>query len=176
MATTIRRATIDDHKIIVQIGSIAVEESHRASCSVEDMNHFLSAHYNDDAIRTELSNPDNIYHIIYHNDQPAGFSKIILNAAHPNIPQTNATKLDRIYLLKEFFDLKLGRELMQFNVELSKANGQAGMWLFTWVDNHRAVSFYKKAGFVVIGAHKFKVSETHYNSHHQMFLGYSEGT
>ena len=62
-----------------------------------------------------------------------GFSKIILNAKHPNIVTENVTKLDRIYLLKEFYGLKIGLELLNFNIELSRNNNQSGIWLYTWI-------------------------------------------
>jgi diamine N-acetyltransferase len=169
---SIRPATEHDHKVIANIGRVAVELSHRASCSGEDMNHFLSAHYNYDAIKAELADPKNSYNIICYKGNPAGFSKIILNMEHPNIPEQNVTKLDRIYLLEEFYGQKLGYELLRFNIELSRKNNQLGMWLFTWTGNERAVNFYKQAGFTVIASHKFKVSETHYNPNHQMFLKY----
>lgn len=172
MEITIRPATEQDYEIIASIGKIAVEVSHRDSCSVEDMNEFLSAHYNHDAIKMELANPGNKYHIIYHGQQAAGFSKVILNMEHPNIAERNVTKLDRIYLLEEFYDQKLGHKLLQFNIDLSRSNNQSGMWLFTWTGNERAVNFYKRNGFAVIASHKFKVTETHYNPKHQMFLRY----
>jgi GNAT superfamily N-acetyltransferase len=169
---SIQQATLNDHKIIASIGKIAVEEAHRDSCSVDDMNEFLQTHYNHDAIKEELSNTHNIYHIIYHNGIPAGFTKIILNSVHPNIKQQNVTKLDRIYLLKEFFNLKLGYRLLQHIIKVSKKNDQSGMWLFTWIENQRAVNFYHKTGFTIIGAHRFKVTENHYNAHHHMMLTY----
>lgn len=172
MEITIRPATVQDYELIAGIGKIAVEVSHRDSCSVEDMEHFLSVHYTHDAIKEELANVDNNYHLIYYDGQLAGFSKIILNMGHPNIPENNVTKLDRIYLLEEFYGLKLGYELLKFNIELSRKNNQSGMWLFTWTGNERAVSFYKRTGFTVIASHKFKVTETHYNPNHQMFLRY----
>lgn len=172
MDVSIRQTNETDFDIIVHIGRIGVEESHRESCSVEDMNIFLDAHYNEAAIKEELRNEKHIYHIIYYKEQPVGFSKMVYNMEHPNLPQRPLTKLDRIYLLSEYYDLKLGRELLQQNIALSKQNGQAGMWLFTWQDNHRAVNFYKKAGFGIVGEHWFKVSETHYNHHHQMLLTY----
>jgi ribosomal protein S18 acetylase RimI-like enzyme len=172
IATIIRPATESDYEIIAGIGKVAVAVAHGASCSAEDLNHYLSAHYNHDAIKGELTDPRNNYHIIYSGAQAAGFSKIILDMQHPNIPQPNVTKLDRIYLLEEFYGLKLGYELLQFNIELSRKNGQSGMWLFTWTGNERAVSFYKKAGFTIIGEHQFKVSETHYNPNYHMYLRY----
>ena len=168
--TTILKATEKDYELIMNIGAVAVEEAHRESCSTEDMQTFLRNTYNEVAIKEELNDSNNLYHIIYYQDKAIGFSKIILNYAHPNIEQQNVTKLDRIYILKEYFDLKLGFTLLQFNIELAKKNNQFGIWLFTWVGNKRAVDFYIKTGFAIIGNHKFKVTETHYNTHYQMLL------
>lgn len=168
------KATEKDHNSIVGIGKISVEESHRGSCSAEDMNEFLESNYNSDVIKKELNDVNNIYYIINYNDKPVGFSKIILNAGHPNIAGETVTKLDRIYLLKEFYGLKLGLELLNFNIELSRNNKQSGMWLYTWIGNNRAINFYLKAGFAIIGSHKFYVTKTHYDVSHQLFLNFLE--
>jgi ribosomal protein S18 acetylase RimI-like enzyme len=168
----IRSATPNDSQLIANIGRIAVEESHQNSCSDADMKYFLETNYSEIAIANELNNPANIYNIIFYKGHPAGFSKIVLNAVHPNIDNGKVTKLDRIYLLGSFYDLKLGFHLLRHNIALSKENDQYGMWLFTWIKNERAVNFYKKIGFSIIGDHRFKVSDTHYNVHHQMFLKY----
>jgi ribosomal protein S18 acetylase RimI-like enzyme len=172
MQPDIRPAQASDTAIIAHIGRLGVEESHRDSCSAEDMNNFLSDHYNEEAICGDISQTANIYHLIYHDGKAAGFSKIILGATHPNIPGTKVTKLDRIYLLRNFYDRKLGLALLNFNIDYSRQRQQSGMWLFTWTGNERAVRFYQKAGFNIVGSHRFKVSETHYNPHHQMMLAY----
>lgn len=169
---SIFRATTKDYKTIANIGKISVEEAHRESCSAADLNEFIETNYNVDAIKSELSDTNNIYHIITFNEKPAGFSKLILNAAHASINEKNVTKLDRIYLLKEYHDLKLGFELMKFNIEFSKQHHQSGMWLFTWTGNKRAINFYLKTGFTIIGNHDFKVTKTHSNPNHHMLLKY----
>ncbi|MEO8085431.1 MAG: hypothetical protein ABI763_01350 [Bacteroidota bacterium] len=56
------------------------------------------------------------------------------------------------------------------NIELSKRNHQAGIWLFTWIHNRKAVNFYLQTGFTIIGSHEFKVTETRYNPNHQMYF------
>lgn len=170
MDILIRRATVADTIAIAGIGRVAVELSHRESCSVDDMNHFLAEHYNEEAIKAELANENNIYYLLLYKGQLAGFSKMVLNTSHPRIEHLNVTKLDRIYLLSEFYDKQLGRRLLQHNIDLSKQSGQCGMWLFTWQGNERAVNFYRRSGFEIIGNHRFKVSETHYNPHFQMML------
>ena len=171
---SIIKATEKDTTSIVNIGKESVLEAHKDSCSVEDLNEYLEKNYNNDAIKEELNDTNNIYHIIHYNGNPVGFSKIILNVRHPNIVAENVAKLDRIYLLKEFYGLKLGLALLNFNIGLSRNNIQSGIWLFTWTGNNRAINFYLKAGFTIIGSHKFYVTKTYYNLNHQMFLNLSE--
>jgi diamine N-acetyltransferase len=81
--------------------------------------------------------------------------------------------LDRIYLLKEAYGLKLGLKLLNFNIELSKNNNQSGIWLYAWIGNERAVNFYLRAGFKIIGSHNYYVNETHYDVSHHMLLNFS---
>ena len=147
-------------------------ESHRGSSPPEVMKVFLDRNYNIHAIKEELNDPNNVYYMVHYGDKPAGFSKIIFNAPHPNIVAENVTKLDRIYLLKEFYGLKLGSELLNFNINLSKDNDQSGMWLYAWIGNRRAIDFYLKTGFTIIGNHKYFVTDTHYDESHQMFLNF----
>ena len=136
------------------------------------MNEFLDRNYNPEAIANEIKDPKNIYYLINYKDQPAGFSKIVLNARHDSIAAENVAILDRIYLAREFYGLKLGLELLNFNIELAKQNNQSGMWLYVWIGNKRAVDFYLKAGFKIIGSHKYYVTKTHYDVSHHLFLNF----
>ena len=61
---SINRATIEDYKIIVEIGTVSVEEAHRASSPAKDLNEFIKKNYNDEVIKRELSDERNIYTII----------------------------------------------------------------------------------------------------------------
>ncbi len=167
---SITPATSDHSQLIAEIGKTSFIESHGSSASAADIAAYVTEKYTDAAFKNELADANNIYHIIYYNGVAAGYSKIVLNAGHPNIAIENVTKLERLYLLKEFYDLKLGQELLQFNIALATRNKQAGMWLFTWTGNQRAINFYQKVGFHIIGSHDFKISENHYNPNHQMLL------
>ena len=170
--SSIIRANENDSQILSDIGKTSFIESHGSSASIADINQYVAEKYNPDACKVELSDPKNNYHFILHNEKPAGYSKLIFNAGHSNIQMEHVCKLERIYLLKEFYGLKLGLELLNFNMELSKLNNQEGMWLFVWKENSRAVNFYKRTGFKIIGTHDFKLTETHSNPNYQMFLEY----
>ena len=168
----IARATVDDAELLAAIARQSFFESHGHSASKEIVYAYADDKFSIDAMHQELAEPKNIYHIIYFDGQPAGYSKIIFDAAHPNIEAKNVTKLERIYLLKQFIEKKLGTQLLQFNIDLSKQHHQSGIWLFVWKENPRAFSFYQKAGFRVIGSHDFYLSPTHANPNHHMLLMY----
>ena len=166
------KAKVEDSKLLADIGRITFVESHGSSASMEDIDEYVNIKYNYEILKEELSDLNNIYHIIYHDKKPAGYSKIILNVPHSSIPFENVTKLERLYLLKEFYSLKLGLEIFHFNMNLSKINNQVGMWLYVWKENDRAIRFYEQLGFLVIGSYDFKLTETHSNPNFQMYLKY----
>ncbi|MBP6025566.1 GNAT family N-acetyltransferase [Ferruginibacter sp.] len=164
------KATENDFKLLADIGRQTFLESHGESANKTDIDAYVNDKYSYPVVKEELADTNNIYHIAYFNNQPAGYSKIILNTPHPNIEQQNITKLERLYLLKEFYKQKAGLELFNFNVAIATTNKQAGIWLFVWKENERAINFYLKNGFEIIGSHNFKISATHSNPNHQMFL------
>lgn len=169
---TIKRATPNDTELIVDIGTRSFRESHGHSAPAADIESYIFRTFETNFVQKELNNPENIYHIIYSENQPAGYSKIIYNKPHPLTACNSVTKLERLYLLKEFYRLQLGLHLFNFVTDLSKKSLQEGIWVFVWIENYRAINFYKKCGFKIIGGIDFKVSETHSNANHVMYLEY----
>lgn len=166
------KATLADVQLLADIGRLTFVESHGSSATPAVVEEYVSESFSVANCTKELSDANNIYYFIYYNEQPAGYSKIILNAGHPNIKRENVTKLERLYLLKAFYNLQLGYKLLQFNIEFSKQHKQQGMWVFVWKGNERAVYFYKKTGFVAIGEYFFKLTAAHSNPNFQMLLKY----
>lgn len=170
--TTIVRANSADYALLTEIGVPSFLTAHAHSATKEVVDAYISEKYSLEAFKRELEEDRNIYHIIHHDGKPVGYSKIILNAAHEDIAKPNVTKLERLYLLKEYFGKHLAQELVEFNINYAKNSWQEGMWLYVWTENSRAVAFYKKAGFKVIGAYDFKLSGDHYNPNHHMYLDF----
>lgn len=169
---TIVKATNDDFQLLAGVARQTFIESHGHSGPAEDIHNYIQEKFREEACREELNDPNNIYHFIYYDQQLAGYSKIIFDAVHPAILSKKVTKLERLYLLANFYSLKLGYDLIQFNIELSKKSGQEGMWLYVWKENERAFRFYTKAGFTIIGSYDFKISPTHANPNYHLLLIY----
>lgn len=166
------RATTNDCEVLTKISRQSFFESHGHSASKNDIELFINKTYNKKAFTEELLNLKNEYHIIYFNNEVAGYSKIVCNSPNKNVMAENITKLDRLYLLKKYYGENLGVKLFSFNIELSKKKNQKGIWLAVWVENFRAIRFYKKKKFKVVGDYDFEISKTHSNPNHIMYLKY----
>ena len=161
-----------DASLLAKIGGVSLIESHGYSSPEEIMQAYVNKSFSEDACRAELANHANIFSAVFYNNQPAGYSKIIYNTPHPAISLVPVTKLERLYLLKEFYDLKLGHLMLHQAIENSKAAGDKGMWLEVWKGNERAVRFYQKQGFETVGETAFRLTATHSNPAWVMTMRY----
>ncbi len=168
----IYKAGLEDAKLLSEIGAETFIVSHKDSAPAHELDTYMRKIYSEDTITNELANPVNIYHIIKHENNIAGFSKMELSMKHPAIEAENVSKMDQIYLLDSFHGLKLGAKLLQYNIEYSKSCGQNGMWLIVWVGNTTAISFYEKFGFHVVTRDEFHLTDTHLSPCLIMLLKY----
>ncbi|GAA4324741.1 GNAT family N-acetyltransferase [Flaviaesturariibacter amylovorans] len=167
---TIVAATLSDAALLAQVGRQSFIESHGHSAHEADIRDYTDRKFTTAAFAEELSEERSLFHIIYADGQPAGYSKIIYNSGHPNIALPNVTKLERLYVLEAFLSYRLGAPLLEYNMGLAKGKGQSGMWLFVWTENTRALRFYEKHGFRTVGHFDFPISERHSNPNYQMLL------
>lgn len=168
----IRNAAIKDAPALAELGRITFLESHGHSAPDRDISTYVQEKYTVAAIAAILTDPANHVHLLETETDLVGYSVVQYNCPAPESAQQALTKLDRFYLLAAYHNQQLGRRLFNYVLNGSKAAGQEGMWLYTWVENHRAIRFYEKQGFVIAGHHDFRLSPTHSNPNHLMMLVY----
>jgi ribosomal protein S18 acetylase RimI-like enzyme len=171
---SIRKAEITDVKLLVDISIPSFLPAHGHAAPKEIIDSYITNNFNEENFLKELSNKDFQYYLIFYKDAIAGFSKVIFNQKNAHISEENITKLERIYLLKEFYNLGLGKKLMQFNIELCKKNNQAGIWLYVWEQNTRAIQFYNKMDFQKIADFNFPLSKTESRPNHVLYLNINQ--
>jgi ribosomal protein S18 acetylase RimI-like enzyme len=166
----IKKATLKNANLLSKLSIAAFIPAHGQAAPKEVVDAYIAANFSEENFRKELSNPKFQYHILYYKEKMAGFSKVIFNQKNEHVVDKNATKMERLYLLKEFYNLGLGKELLNFNSTLAKKHKQAGIWLFVWIENLKAIAFYKKMGFQKVGEHDFVLSPTKSNPNHILYL------
>ena len=168
----ITKATPSNAKDLAEIAKASFLPAHGHSAPKKDIDTYLKDNFSEANFVKELSNPENHYYLIYDNQKLAGYSKITLNTTNKNIASKNVTYMSRLYVLKEFYGLGVAKELFDFNIKFSKQHNQGGIWLAVWIENKRAINFYTKMGFEIVGKYDFRISKTHTNPNHIMFLEY----
>ncbi|WP_420572681.1 GNAT family N-acetyltransferase [Kordia sp.] len=168
----IQKATVQDVNAIAQIGSTTFLETYLENTPKEAVESFVATTFTVDMLTADFHHENNHYFMIFLDDTLVGYSKIVLNVANETIEGTQLTKLDRLYVLKEFHGQKLGAQLFHYTIQFSKEQQQHGIWLYVLIENERALNFYKRNDFKITGEYNFKVSETRYNPNYIMYLAY----
>ena len=167
---TIETPTLSDVAKLTDLARTTFLQSHSHSASITDIAAYVDKHFTESIFEKEITDLQNHYRLLYQNNQLVGYSKIIFNQELKWVNDLNICKLERIYLLEETLGSGLGKQLFDYNLELTKKAEQAGIWLNVWVGNQRAIKFYEKMGFKNVGSFDFKISENHYNPNHQLYL------
>lgn len=68
-----------------------------------------------------------------------------------------ALEIERIYVLKEFQGIRVGKILFDKAIEVAKKKNSDYVWLGVWEENPKAIHFYKKNGFLEFDKHIFKL-------------------
>jgi ribosomal protein S18 acetylase RimI-like enzyme len=166
----ILRATLKDAQLLSQLSVDTFLPAHGHSAPKTDIDDYVAQSFNEENFIKELSDLHNCYYLLYSNDKIAGYSKVVFNQFNENITAKNTAYMSRLYLLEDFYGSGLGKKLFDFNLTLCKENKQSGIWLAVWVENQKAISFYTKMGFKKVGAFDFKISDTHKNPNHILYL------
>lgn len=170
LSFSIRAADKTDAPQLSALGRSTFLAAHTGSATKENMESYLKGKFTRDILEQELDDPKNIFHLLYSEEKLAGYSKIIYGTPHALLPESShICKMERLYISKEFFDKKLGYKLFAYNRELCLRNNQTGIWLTVWVENDRAVAFYDRLGFKIIGEVLFMVG-THQSPNYVMWL------
>lgn len=168
----IRKATIEDIASIAIIGRSTFLDTYLPNTPKEAVVSFVAKAFDIETLTAEFDNTNIHYYVVFVDETLVGYSKIELNVPNETVEATPITKLDRLYVLKEFHGQNIGAQLFQYTIEASKKATQQGMWLYVLITNERALHFYLKHHFKITGEYDFKISETRYNPNYVMHLSY----
>ncbi len=160
MKLHIRKATIADAKVLSELGGTTFYDTFRPYHTEEDMQQYIKKAYSVELIIENLLNSTIQYFIAFDNENPIGYTKLIKNVTHEKLTTENNIELEKIYVLKNYFDKKVGKELMIEAINYSKQNHFETLFLGVWQENTRAIDFYKKFGFETFTIRTFQLGET----------------
>jgi ribosomal protein S18 acetylase RimI-like enzyme len=159
----IRYATGADAQMLAELGAKTFRETFARVNTPEDMDAYLRASFSPDIQFRELSQPDVIFLIAESQGNPIGYAQLVMNSKDESIQGARPLELRRIYALQEYLGKGVGKELMNATIEEAGRRGCDCVWLGVWERNQRAIDFYRKWGFRVVGSHTFVLGEDQQN-------------
>ncbi|KIC03788.1 GNAT family acetyltransferase [Flavobacterium sp. JRM] len=153
----LEKVTIADIEKLQNIGRQTFLETFSLPNTEENMNSYLSSSFASDKLKKEIENPDSKFFFAVLNDEVIGYLKINSGKAQTELKEDNALEIERIYVSREFLGKKVGQLLYDKALQIAQERKVGYVWLGVWEENHRALAFYKKNGFVEFDKHIFKL-------------------
>lgn len=151
----IRKATVSDLETIQKISIQTFIETFAAVNTPENIANYIKNSLNTEQLTAELNNLSSQFYIAYSNDEVVGYLKINFGDAQTESINENTLEVQRIYVLQNFHGKNIGQLLLNEVKKIAKSTGVDSIWLGVWEENHRALRFYTKNGFVVFDKHVF---------------------
>lgn len=155
----IQKATLDEIEQLQKIGRATFSETFSSSNTEENMKQYLEEGFSIEKLTDELNNENSEFYFALSETNVIGYLKINFGASQTELKDEKALEIERIYVLKEFHGKKVGQVLYEKAIEIAKQKNSDYIWLGVWEENPRAISFYKKNGFIEFDKHIFKLGD-----------------
>lgn len=156
---SIRRARAADAETLAALGERTFRETFAASNTASDLEAYVREAFSLERTRSELSDPHSAFFLAFAEgtSAPGGYAKLRVGVPDPSVTGPDPIEIERIYVERNAIGRGLGAALMRRCLEEAVARGRRTVWLGVWEHNDRAIAFYERWGFEVVGSHVFQL-------------------
>lgn len=155
----INKSSISELNIIQKISIQTFTDTFAAVNTEENMANYIRDNFNLDKISSEINNPDSAFFIATFEKETVGYLKINFGNAQTEKLKENTLEIHRIYVLETFHGKKVGQLLLDEAIKIAQQTAIDFIWLGVWEENHKALRFYTKNGFVEFDKHIFVLGD-----------------
>lgn len=154
---SLRIATPADARTLARAATALFVDTFGAANRPEDMDTYVASAFSEGHQRAELSDVDSRVWLATIGEDVVGYAHVRRSPAPSGISgaRTRAIEIARIYAGRRWHGHGLGAALMEACVATAKEWGGDVLWLGVWERNPRAIAFYEKHGFQVVGDQPF---------------------
>lgn len=163
-------ASAGDAALIADIGAKSFFDTFQTVFTPEDMRLYLLDNYNPEKITKEILNTNSKFYLAYYNNEAVGYMKLA-NSPVPDTlikKHTSSIELQKLYVLKEYHNMGVGKELMKTCIDYANEKGYDSIWLCVLQENLKAVEFYNRWNFKQFGTKNILVGLT--NKEHSLMV------
>jgi len=151
----VRKIDEKDVKSLQEIAKQTFFDTFSPHNTAENMEKYLNEGFTTEKLTSEIQNENSQFYFALSDNEVIGYLKVNSGDAQTELQDENSLEIERIYVSKDFHGKKVGQILYDKALEIAKNKNLKYVWLGVWEENHRAVQFYKKNGFVEFDQHIF---------------------
>ena len=155
----LRDATAADNHLLAEMGAQTFSDTFAQDNNPEDMAAYLAASFSPEKQAEELADPASTFLIAESQEEVVGYARLVYGPAPPVVRARNPVEIARFYSIKEWIGKGVGPRLMQACLSKAEMHGCDVIWLDVWELNPRAIAFYRKWGFAIVGAQSFQLGD-----------------
>ncbi len=155
MKLDIKKCNINDLVMLREISYNTYNETFKDVNTPSNMEDYLEKAFDFSKMRDELLNAGSEFYLLYADEELAGYLKVNEYEAQTEMNDSQSLEIERIYVAKEFHSKGLGSVLLHRAIEIAGELKKSYIWLGVWEKNDKAIQFYKRNGFYLIGQHSF---------------------
>lgn len=152
---TLRLATPADAGRLAVFGARAFSDTFAADNDPADMALYLAEAFTPETVAGEIADPAATTILAERAGDLVGYVRVL--ADHPNAAVAGAcvAELSRLYASRAALGTGVGAALMRACLDEAARTGHDAIWLGVWERNARAIAFYERWGFRVVGETTF---------------------
>jgi diamine N-acetyltransferase len=113
--------------------------------------------YSTEEVQRELRDPETTLFLAIEDEAPVGYAKLRVTRPREDLPGTRPINLERIYILESAQGRGIGGALMKACLQEARQRDRDVLWLGVLGTNERAIRFYERWGFEIVGEEEFEV-------------------
>lgn len=153
----VRRACGADAVPLADFAARTFDETYRDGNRPEDHAAYIAQAFGPAQQAAEIADAGTITLLAEEGLALAGYLQLDGAAPPRGTAQPDAWHLSRLYVDRPWHGRGLAQWLLDDAVERAAARGARALWLSVWERNPRAIAYYRKAGFEIVGTTHFDV-------------------
>lgn len=152
----IRPAHLDDSKVLAHLAEHTFRETFTTENNLTDMEFHCAKNFGTEIQRQEILDPSCTTILAEVEGQLVAFAQVRLHSPKECVSADHPSELHRLYVGKEWHGRGVAHKIMATILSTAADAGADHIWLGVWEHNPRAIAFYCKYGFRIVGEHIFQ--------------------
>lgn len=153
----VRAAVTADAESLARLAERSFRDTFAAENSPADIDHHCATNFGEEIQLQEILDPNYATIVADDDGELVAFAQVRLHSPKRLVRAEHPAELHRLYVLKDWHGRGIAHEIMSAVLAAPALKAADALWLSVWEHNPRAIAFYRKYGFNVVGDHVFQV-------------------